>query len=288
VPAAQESPAPARPVSSRTLLSEGEELRSSEGSALPEAPAQAAVVPPKAPSSPVKPLAAGDVAVNRNEVKIPFPLLIVLGIALLSIAGIAIVYAATRKLHRSPNKTMAYVAGRTVSRSSEGLAKSMTVKRPKEKGGQNYGTSALADPAGTSREADERGRSSTGSQSGLLLSLFVEDQNTNIGRRNTHALKAGNVYTLGGGNSDYLIFLVSLPPHIGEVHFDGKECSFVPKKPEYFPDLGDQTVPNCIGKTIRVVSDKKYELKFRMERYEDPIISLNRLLNSVSVVEKTL
>jgi hypothetical protein len=79
---------------------------------------------------------------------------------------------------------------------------------------------------------------------------------------------------------------VALPSHIGEVHFDGKECSFVPKKPEYFPDLGAQTVPNCIGKTIRVISDKKYELKFRMERYEDPLVSLNRLLHSVSVTEK--
>jgi hypothetical protein len=229
----------------------------------------------------VKPPAAGDAAASRNEVKIPFPLLIGLGIALLSIFGIVVVYAATRKLHRSPNKTMAYVAGRTISRSSEGLARSMTAEKPKEKAGRKNGAAVLMGPAGTFREAGEGGRGSTG----LLLSLFVEDQNTNIGRRNTHVLKAGNIYTVGGGNSDYLIFLVSLPSHIGEVQFDGKECSVVPKKPEYFPDLRDQRVPNCIGKTIRVISDKKYELKFRMERYEDPLVSLNRLLNSVPVIE---
>jgi hypothetical protein len=116
-----------------------------------------------------------------------------------------------------------------------------------------------------------------------MLNLFVEDQNTAIGRRNIHVVKASNVFTIGGGKSDFLIFLVPLPPHIAELHFNGQQCTFIPRKPQYFPDLGSQQVPNCIGKTIRVISDKNYELHIRMERYQDPLLALNKLLNSISV-----
>jgi hypothetical protein len=117
----------------------------------------------------------------------------------------------------------------------------------------------------------------------LMLNLFVEDQNTLIGKRNIHAAKSGTTFTLGGGKSDFLIFLVSIPPHIGELRCEGNNCTFIPLKPQYFPDIGSRQVPNCIGKTIRVISDKNYELHFRMERYEDPLKALNRLLHSVQV-----
>jgi hypothetical protein len=116
-----------------------------------------------------------------------------------------------------------------------------------------------------------------------MLSLFVEDQNTAIGRRNIHALKAGYTFSVGGGKSDFLIFLVPMPPHIADLHFDGRQCTFIPRKPQYFPDIGSQQVPNCIGKTIRVISDKRYELHIRMERYEDPLKALNKLLHSIAV-----
>jgi hypothetical protein len=115
----------------------------------------------------------------------------------------------------------------------------------------------------------------------FLLNLFVEDQNTAIGRRNIHMLKSGSRFSVGGGNSDFLIFLVPIPPAIGEVRRDGGRCVFVPLKPRYFPDLGSGELPDCIGKTIRIISDKYYELRFRLEYYEDPLIPLNRLLNSV-------
>jgi hypothetical protein len=116
-----------------------------------------------------------------------------------------------------------------------------------------------------------------------MLSLFVQDQNTAIGRRNIHSAKEGSSFTVGGGNSDFLIFLVPVPPYIAEVHFDGRQCTFLPKKPQYFPDIGSQQVSNCIGKTIRVISDRNYELHIRIERYEDPLMALNKLLNSISM-----
>jgi hypothetical protein len=117
----------------------------------------------------------------------------------------------------------------------------------------------------------------------LLLNLFVEDQSTLIGKRNIHAVKPGYTFTVGGGKSDFLIFLVPIPSHIGDVRCDGNQCTFIPRKPQYFPDIGSQQVPDCIGKTIRIISDKNYELHFRMERYEDPLKALNRLLRSVQV-----
>ncbi|MDR2144254.1 MAG: hypothetical protein LBP29_07790 [Treponema sp.] len=119
-----------------------------------------------------------------------------------------------------------------------------------------------------------------------MLNLFVEDQNTAIGRRNVHTLKTGSSFTVGGGNSDFLIFLVPMPPRIGELRFDGTNCTFIPLKNKYFPDIGSRQVPECIGKTIRVLSDKNYELFFHFERYKDPLIALNQLLHSINVPEK--
>jgi len=118
----------------------------------------------------------------------------------------------------------------------------------------------------------------------LLLNLFVEDQNTSIGKRNIHSLKSGYSLTVGGGKSDdYLIFLVPIPAHIGEIRRSGSSLSFIPRKPKYFPDIGSNEVRDCINKTIRVVSDKNYEMRFRFEMYEDPLIALNRMLMSVKV-----
>ena len=117
----------------------------------------------------------------------------------------------------------------------------------------------------------------------VMLNLFVEDQNTAIGRRNIHVVKPGYSFSVGGGKSDFLIFLVPIPPHIADVTYDGRNCTFIPRKPEYFPDIGSQSVPACIGKSIRVISDKKYELFVRMERYQDPLKALNKMLHSITV-----
>jgi hypothetical protein len=74
-----------------------------------------------------------------------------------------------------------------------------------------------------------------------------------------------------------------MPAHIGEIRRNGGSLTFVPQKPKYFPDLGSNEVRDCINKTIKVVSDKKYEMRFRFEMYEDPLVSLNRMLMSVKV-----
>jgi len=121
------------------------------------------------------------------------------------------------------------------------------------------------------------------SEESLMLNLFVADQNTAIGRRNIHLVKTGNKFGIGGGKSDFLIFLVPIPPNIAELQYDGRNCTLTPKKSKYFPDLSSQQVPACIGKNIRVVSDRNYELYIRIEKYEDPLKALNRLMNSILV-----
>ncbi len=117
----------------------------------------------------------------------------------------------------------------------------------------------------------------------IMLSLFVEDQNTMIGRRNIHLVKAGSTLSIGGGNSDFLVFLVPVPRRIAEVRFDGEKCILVPRRPEFFPDIGAEPVVDCVGKTIRVVSQKGYELKIRLDRFQDPLSTLNRFLHSIDV-----
>jgi len=207
------------------------------------------------------------------------PLIIGLIIAALLIIGLVLLLS-SRRLGSSPNRVMAEVAGSgsgTMENAkfvdhSKDLAKykaqSGSVRRSSPYENRHIGTPApVINPTGP-----------------LLLNLFVDDQNTAIGKRNIHSLKSGYSLSVGGGKSDdFLIFLVPIPGHIGEIHRNGSSLTFVPRKPKYFPDLASGEVRDCINKTIRVVSDKNYEMRFRFEMYEDPLIALNRVLMSVKV-----
>jgi hypothetical protein len=202
-----------------------------------------------------------------------------------------IIFFAARNLHGSPNRAMA----RAASGSPAGGPKRSEEERENQKRSaemmstfaasqKQAGTPPLSHPLPKPKPLPRDKPDNQSFDNGPpMLSLFVEDQNTAIGRRNIHALKAGYTFSVGGGKSDFLIFLVPMPPHIADLHFDGRQCTFIPRNPRYFPDIGSQQVPNCIGKTIRVISDKRYELHIRMERYEDPLKALNKLLHSIAV-----
>jgi hypothetical protein len=211
-----------------------------------------------------------------------FPLFII-GLAALGLLAVGLlIFLITRRLQGSPNRAMAQAASpRPVTDSelppfkdhSKELA-NYAASRSRQRVSP-YGDKPIL-PSSSSPAMEFSGGP-------LLLNLFVEDQNTLIGKRNIHALKSGYNFTIGGGKSDFLIFLVPMPSAIGEVRRDGNHCNFIPRKAKYFPDIGSSQVPDCIGKTIRVISDKNYEIRFRLERYEDPLIALNRLLNSIKV-----
>ena len=214
---------------------------------------------------------------------IPLPFLIALGILALLLLGLIIFFAA-RRLHSTPNRFMAQAA---MPMDNENRDRLNAQRDEQLKDAEFMGSYAAAqknvkkpmpkDKVYTEPfiEKDNDGQ--------LMLNLFVEDQNTAIGRRNIHAVKAGYTFSIGGGKSDFLIFLVPIPPHIADVQYDGSNCTFYPRKSQYFPDIGAQHITNCIGKTIRVISDKQYELHIRIEKYEDPLKALNKMLHSISV-----
>jgi len=209
------------------------------------------------------------------------PLIIGLILLALIILGL-IIFFATRKLGSSPNRVMAQAASSKPEPKedsipfvdhSKDLAKYAAVQSKQR-----------STPYDNRPVKTEAAKPAVINPSGpLLLNLFVEDQNTAIGKRNIHSLKSGYSLSVGGGQSDFLIFLVPMPANIGEIRRNGSQCSFIPKKPKYFPDLGSNELRDCINKTIRVISDKNYELRFRFEMYEDPLEALNRVLMSVNV-----
>jgi len=206
----------------------------------------------------------------------PFILFIIIFVLLL--LGL-IIFLASRRLGSSPNRVMSEVA-------SGGPNDNMKfVDHSKDLAQYASVQSRRSTPYEDRPLKTDSSRQPVINPSGpLLLNLFVEDQNTSIGKRNIHSLKSGYSLSVGGGTSDdYLIFLVPIPPHIGEIRRNGSSLSFIPRKPKYFPDIGSNEVKDCINKTIRVVSDKNYEMRFRFEMYEDPLIALNRMLMSVKV-----
>jgi hypothetical protein len=237
------------------------------------------------PDSPVPPMEANtvetDSAFNFGEAfsSLPAPLLIALGALILIILAV-IVILMMRRLHSSPNRVIASAssvnfdahADNSAAKNAELLNSFATHRK----------TASQLGPPQRRYHRDDPNQFLTNPP---MLNLFVEDQNTSIGRRNVHTLKQGSTFTVGGGNSDFLIFLVPIPSRIGELRYDGNNCTFTPLKPNYFPDIGSEKVTECIGKPIRLLSDKKYEIFFHFERYRDPLIALNQLLNSISVPE---
>jgi hypothetical protein len=122
----------------------------------------------------------------------------------------------------------------------------------------------------------------TKKQGSIRIEFRVTEQNSHIGHRNIHEIKAGSSRQIGGGRSDFLVFLVPMPRNIAELHFDGVECVFVPKSPELFPDLAGP-VRDCLGKDIPFQSPRGYPLHLHFSLWEPPLESINRLLHCIEV-----
>ncbi|MCL1812359.1 MAG: hypothetical protein FWG29_02420 [Treponema sp.] len=213
-----------------------------------------------------------------NLQSIPLPLII--AGALLLLLLILFIILRMRKLQSSPKKTMAQMTSEGSGGSYAGDASNNAALL------NNYASrQAEASLQGPNRQYHYRNTSNQFLTKPPMLNIFVEEQNAAIGRRNIHALKKGSTYTVGGGNSDFLIFLVEFPANLGRLHFDGTNCTFTPLKSEYFPDIGSSPVTECIGKPIRIISRKNYEVFFHFEPYKDPLVEMNQLLNSVKVPE---
>jgi len=211
------------------------------------------------------------------------PLIIVFIIIAIIVLGL-IIFFAMRKLGSSPSRVMAQAA------SSESKPKTKSKEEKFVDHSKDLATYAALKPKQRVTPYSNRPVKKEiirpaviNPNAPLLLNLFVEDQNTAIGKRNIHSLKSGYSLSVGGGKSDFLIFLVPIPSNIGAIHRNGSQCTFIPRKPRYFPDIGSNEVRDCINKTIRIISDKNYEMRFRFEMYEDPLASLNKILHSVKL-----
>ena len=110
------------------------------------------------------------------------------------------------------------------------------------------------------------------------IELFVSGQNHHIGLRNVHVLHPGQTRSVGGRSSQFLIFLVDFPRHIGELSFDGNNYTFTPRKGEFFPTVS-KPVKNCLGKTITAVSDAGYKVRFLFREYISPLTKINQIMH---------
>jgi Mg-chelatase subunit ChlD len=112
------------------------------------------------------------------------------------------------------------------------------------------------------------------------LILKVDSQNPNIGTRNIHPVPPGSRRSVGGDGSTFLIYYIPMPRRIGEIRNDGKRYSFIPKRPEHFPDQS-KPLADCLDKPIRAVSTRGREIIFHFHEYISPLEQLNRLMRSV-------
>jgi hypothetical protein len=221
--------------------------------------------------------AARERFINQPFSSIPF----IIGIILLALLLLGlIVFFASRKLGSSPDRVVAKVASSSPASAPKEKFIDHSKDLAKYASAQNRRTTPY-----DNRSASIEDKPVVINASGpLILNIFVEEQNTAIGKRNIHSLKSGYKLTVGGSKSDdFFMFLVPLPPHIGDIRRNGSQLTFIPRKAKYFPDIGSSEVKDCLNKTIRVISDKNYEVRFRFEMYEDPLESLNRVLMSVKV-----
>jgi hypothetical protein len=115
----------------------------------------------------------------------------------------------------------------------------------------------------------------TGSK--IAVEMIVADQNRHVGLRNVHELKLGTRKTIGGGSSDYLVFLMKVPARIAELRFDGSELFFTPITEKAFPSVHG-TVALAEGEEIELITPRGKSLFLSFRQYEAPEIQINKLL----------
>jgi hypothetical protein len=116
----------------------------------------------------------------------------------------------------------------------------------------------------------------------LRVELRVRNQNPYIGSRNIKTLHAGRQKTIGGKNSDFLVFLLPVPKRIADIHYDGQSITIVPVRPAFFPDYTGP-IQIELGEDIRIVNNRGKELFMSFQRYVPPLEKLNRLLHCIEV-----
>ncbi len=115
-----------------------------------------------------------------------------------------------------------------------------------------------------------------------LIEMRVSFQNPHIGFRNVHSITPDKPRTIGGGHSDFLIFLVYFPPRIAIIENRDNSYNIVPIRKEFFPNSGEK-ITNCLNREIPIVSPKGHELTILFKEYISPLEEINRLMRSVKI-----
>jgi hypothetical protein len=296
VPSGRQDPAPVQSTETgivqEAVTGPGEEAGAAAGGiAAPAAGGTPAETVPGSTTFPEEAVSSGTAASSAGSgFRLPVSLPVIAGLIVVLLIILAlIVFLVTRRLQASPNRAMVSAA---LASGTKPISQEEAAKHKDQSAARNaellesYAASQRPGTPNAPRRTPLYNAPNQPTEGPPMLNLYVDGQSTTIGRRNIHNAKPGVIFTIGGGNSDFLIFFVNVPPHIAEVRYDGSQCTFYPRKPQYFPDTGSQVISNCIGQAVRVVSDKKYEFFIRVDRYQDPLIALNRLLHSIEVPEQ--
>lgn len=110
------------------------------------------------------------------------------------------------------------------------------------------------------------------------IEMRVVGQNPNVGMRNIHTLRPGARLSVGGRGDAFLIFLVRVPGHVAELRFDGTVYTFVPVKPEFFPELS-APLPSFLGQPITLLSKDGRRLTLYFREWISPLEELNRIMH---------
>ena len=116
-------------------------------------------------------------------------------------------------------------------------------------------------------------------QSGPLIEMRVQLQNPHIGKRNINGIGGGTSRTIGGGHSDFLIFLVPFPPHVAEIQHSGVSYIFKPVRKEFFPGMGE-SIENCMDRDIPALSSKGYPITIHFRPYISPLDEIHKILHA--------
>ncbi|HOX91352.1 MAG TPA: vWA domain-containing protein [Spirochaetales bacterium] len=110
--------------------------------------------------------------------------------------------------------------------------------------------------------------------------LTVSGQNANIGTRNIKAMHAGGKRSIGGGKSDFSVFLLPVPRRIADVYYDGENVTVVPLRRAYFP-YAEGPLENCLDTDLPIMLPGGKTLCMRIQRYRPPVEQINKLLHCI-------
>ena len=112
------------------------------------------------------------------------------------------------------------------------------------------------------------------------IEMRVQTQNPKIGFRNIHQIGKDHYKKVGGGKSAFLIYFIKFPSNIAEIHWDGKNFTFIPVKTVFFPELKGK-LKKCLNKDIHALSKKGHRIIINFYEYISPLEKINSIFKKV-------